>query len=221
MHEFRLPDTTQRVAIVGRTGSGKTQFATWILSNAAFDQQPYIIYDWKRDGLIGQIPYLEEIGLGEVPRHGGLYVVHPLPHDEEAVEQSFAAIWQQENVGLYVDECYMINKNSKWYKACLTQGRSKHIPIINLTQRPVEVSRFMFSESDFYSAFHLNDSRDQDTVNAFMPVDISKRLPQYHSHWYDVGRDASFEMLPAPAAADILTKFNDRLQPDKPARIFI
>lgn len=215
--EFRLPTNKQRVAVIGRTGSGKTQFAAWLLSVAPFDKQPYFIVDYKYDDLLNGSDRIKEIGLTEkLPKQPGLYIVHPHPDQHEDTERFLLRIWEQEHAGLYADEGYMLPPRSPAFQALLTQGRSKRIPAIVLTQRPTWVSRFVFSEADYYAIFHLNDARDRQTIQAFTPrerLDVSDRLPDYHSMWYDVGRDNVFQLKPVPEAAEILERIDSRLGP--------
>ena len=214
-NDFRLPNLQQRVAVIGRTGSGKTRFGIWLLSHAAFDKQPFVVVDYKGDDLIGGIDRMREIGPKEVPKHPGLYVIRPLPNMGEEVENWLWKIWQRENIGLYVDEGYAL-PNKGAFQAILTQGRSKHLPVICLTQRPSWLSRFVFSEADFYAIFHLNDRRDKLTVQAFTPkerMDLKNRLPDYHSYWYDVGRDNVAIIQPVPSDDEILDRIEAKLKP--------
>ena len=74
---FRLPDLSQRVAVIGRTGSGKTMFGAFLLSRAAFDRQPFVIVNYKRDGFLNSIPRVKDIDLKEIPRHPGVYMLQP------------------------------------------------------------------------------------------------------------------------------------------------
>src|SRR5215472_11393497 len=107
--EFRYPNTHQRVVVMGKTGSGKTQFGAWMLSEAPFNRQPYIIVDYKRDALLGATDRIREIGLNELPKHPGLYIVRPLPKiDDENVENWLWRVWRKGRTGLYFDETYMI-----------------------------------------------------------------------------------------------------------------
>lgn len=213
-NKIRLPNDTHRIAIIGKTGSGKTQAAAWHLSNRNFHKIPWVIIDFKLDGLLGELP-AQEIGIKDnPPRKPGLYIVHPLPDQESEVEEFLWKLWAKEDIGLYIDEGYMIG-NSPAFRAILTQGRSKNIPVIVLSQRPVWMSRFVFSESDFYQVFWLNDARDRKTVNAFVPTDINKRLEDFHSIYYDVGDDNLVIMKPVPRRDEIIERFNERLLPKK------
>lgn len=215
MTEFRLPTNSQRTAVIGRTGSGKTQFGAWLLSRSPFDLQPYVMVDFKGEQLFADLDRVREIGLRDVPKKPGLYVIRPLPHQEEEVEEWLWRIWSAENIGLYLDEGYGIPDKGA-FRAILTQGRSKRIPVICLTQRPSWISRYVFSEADFYAVFHLNDHRDRLTVQAFTPkerMNLKNRLPKYHAYWYDVGQDNVFQMQPVPEASEIVDAIDSRLSP--------
>ena len=221
---MRLPNDSQRITIVGRTGSGKTQAAVWQLSLRSFDSRPWIVYDFKRDTLINSIAGATQIDLSDpLPKEPGVYVVHPLPDEIEGVQQHLWKIWAQENVGVYVDEGYMMSTPAQPnppFRALLTQGRSKNIPIIILSQRPVWLDRFVFSESDYYQVFALNDARDRKTITSFVPADLDKKLPDFHSYYYDVGADKLLVIKPVPTADEILSTFAARFDAmkDKGAR---
>jgi hypothetical protein len=97
-----------------------------------------------------------------------------------------------------------------------TTGRSRKIPIISLTQRPVDVTKYNFSEASHHVIFRLTDKCDQDTVRARVPhTEYDRlfrgengRLPRYHSLWYDVDNDRTFEMGPAPHPREIISELS-------------
>lgn len=208
--KLRLPGPTHRTVVVGRTGSGKTQAAVWHLSLQNFDKMPWVIFDYKTDDLINSIDGARHIGMDEVPKQPGIYIVHPLPSENAEVEEYLWKLWAKENIGVYVDEGYMLGDN-KAFESILTQGRSKRIPVIVLSQRPAWITRFVFSEADFFQVFHLNDKRDKKTVEAFLPQNLSARLPDYHSYYYDVGNDALSKFAPVPDADSLLESFDARI----------
>jgi hypothetical protein len=216
-NEFRLPTNRQRVSIFGRTGSGKTQCGAWLLSTAPFDKQPYIMVDYKGDDLLNSIERVEEIGLNEVPKHPGLYRIQPRPEtDDEAMNAWLMKVWQREKTGLYIDEGYMLPKGGA-FDAILTQGRSKNIPCICLTQRPCWISRFVFSEADYYAAFSLNHRGDRQKVREFFPADYDPEasLEEFWFTWYDVGKNNLFRMMPVPHADEIVGRIDERLKPKR------
>jgi hypothetical protein len=213
MAGFRLPRDDQRTVIFGRTGSGKTQYGAWLLSESAFDKRPTVIVDYKGDDLLNSSQYVEEITLNTVPTKPGLYIVHPKPDEDDIVEAWLWKLWAKENIGLYIDEGYMVPDKGA-LRSILTQGRSKHIPAIILSQRPVWITRFAVSEADFYTVFHLNAVKDRKIVEEFLPHKaLDKQLPAYHSKWYDVANNTLLTVGPAPSADAITERFDERLRP--------
>lgn len=212
MQKIKLPNITQRLAVVGRTGSGKTQGAVWNLSKQNFRNFRWYVIDAKMDRLINSIDGAEHISITDnVPKAPGLYITHPTPTDFEnkIVEARLWDIWAQEKCGIFVDEGYMIG-NSPAFRAVLTQGRSKKIPMIILSQRPVWLSQFVFSEADFYQVYKVNRKDDVKTIKGFVPR-YTSNLPAYHSIWHDVGEDITVIMKPVPLEDDILDNFEGKL----------
>lgn len=211
---FRLPDTSSRVSVVGMTGSGKTQFASWLLSEAPFDQIPYIIVNFKNDELLRDIPRNREIGLSEkLPTEPGVYQVYPLPHQEEEIDDFLMRVWAQENTGLFIDEGFMVPRFSKGLSAVLTQGRSKHIPTIIGSQKPFFLNPFVLSQAEFHAIFKLQTPEDIKRMKGYIPNGALQPLPDYHSTWYDVGRDDLVRLGPVPRASAIHERFDERLKP--------
>lgn len=215
----RFPNNTNRTVVIGPTGSGKTVFGMWLLSTLKtldWTRTPVIIFDFKGDELIEELEYVgaaTEIDVrARIPREAGLYIVRPHPHEGDLVDAMLWKIWDRGNIGVFVDEGYMLDK-SKAFAAILTQGRSKKIPVIILAQRPVWLSRFAFSESQYFAIFNLIDERDRKTVQSFVNADISRRRLPYHCLWYDVGGNAgegaAKEFSPVPSVPEIVQVFED------------
>lgn len=170
-----------------------------------------MVYNFKRDRSIDDIPHAKHIELDEIPVKPGVYIVHPTPDQKGEVEAQMWEIWNRENIGVFIDESYMMDRYSPAYGALLTQGRSKRIPMINLSQRPAWVHPFMLSESDFYAVFRLQHKRDRKTVQEFIPHNLEGRLPEFYSHYYDVGHNKYTPLRPVPSIEHIYATFDRRL----------
>lgn len=219
---FEPPRPNERTTVLGRTGSGKTQLATWLLSISDFHHKPWIIVDFKRDVLLNSVDRIKEIGLHEtIPDKPGIFIVHPDPDDEDAIENFLRNVWRSEDVGIYFDELYMI-PDGKGFRGLLTQGRSKNIPVISLSQRPAWVPKFVFTEAENFSIFHLQHHDDRKRVEAFIPDDkglnLRKRLPDFHSRWYSVRTDSVHVLGPVPDAQTLATRLDERLKTINPPK---
>jgi hypothetical protein len=214
---MRLPSDSQRHAIYGQTGSGKTVAGLWALEKRSWTKKPWVIIDLKRDPMIRSIPRLEEVEItSKPPRHAGLYVTRPTPGQEEELSRFFWDVWRREKTGLFVDESAMIDRFDKGWKALLTQGRSKQIPIIGLTQRPSWLSPWFMSQVDFHQVLFIQSPDDFDTLYRWVPGLRPTRL-NFHSQYYDVGHDELTLLKPVPNEAEILDRF-DRKMPRPVAR---
>lgn len=211
---MRLPNDTERHAIVGTTGSGKTVFGLWALSHRNYDQKPWVIIDFKREPQIGAIPHLEEFGIDDaVPDEPGLYAVRPTPYDIDTggVSDLLMRIYEQENTGVFIDEGYMIRPMDRGLRALLTQGRSKHIPMICLAQRPAHISPFLLSESEFKSVFYLEHPADIDRINEWMPACDPSKLPDHHSLYYQREGRQLKRLAPCEPMDKVYERFDRRL----------
>lgn len=197
---FVLPGATDRTVIVGLTGSGKTIGAGWLLSQQNFNKRPWVIIDFKNEELWDRVGYppIRRLKIGEMPGRLGLYLMSVNPGQEEDLEDWLWKVWRHENIGLLCDEVALIPKGNA-YKAIMRQGRSKRIPVISCTQRPVGVDREVFSESLYKMIFNLEDRRDEKIVEEFTrgyPAGLN--LPPYWSYWYDGKQRRSFILRPVP-----------------------
>ena len=211
--KYQLPDDTQRLTVIGATGSGKTHAALWHLSMRNFDEKPWIIYDFKNEEMINSIEGLQDIGFDTpIPSRAGLYVLHAMPDQDVEISEHMMRIWAHEDVGVFIDEAYMVGNNNRGFRYLLTQGRSKHIPMIILQQLPVWVDRFVFSESDFFRVFRLQNSQDMKKVQEFIPYNLEERLPEFYSYYYEVKRNKVFKLGPVPDREAILDTFYTKLR---------
>jgi len=125
-------------------------------------------------------------------------------------------IWANGRTGVYVDEGYMIPNKERWFRALLTQGRSKHIPMIVLSQRPVDMDLYVFSEADFIQSFDLNYDKDCQRVEQYMkrrnaPALDFDALKRYQSFYYDVAEKQLVILNPVANREAILSTIHAKL----------
>jgi hypothetical protein len=213
----KFPGPEDRTAVIGRTGSGKTTAAAWHLSGKDFERQPWLIVDTKGDPFLNRIRQIEgvkTIGVLDTPGDNGLYIVSPLPAEQIELDAMFRRIWEKQNCGVYIDEGYMI-ETTDGLNALLTQGRTRRIPMIILSQRPAWITKFVFSEADYVQLFNLQRLEDRKNVAGLVPVDKNYRLAKYCSYWYNVADDDLREFLPVPSNAVILDTFRAKFPPEQ------
>lgn len=218
--EWEFPTVNNRTMILGSTGSGKTNQFLWLLLYQPFHMQPYVIFDYKRDEHIAKIDRARQIGLNELPRYPGLYVVRPMPDtDDDAVLGWLRAAWAKRNIGLCFDEALMLPQHGGALQSVFVQGRSLKIPILCLSQRPVDLHRTAFSEASYISIFQLNDARDYETVRKWVPRfqrEWVENLPEHNSIWYVQRTRKTYHMAPVPNWETLPERINARL----PSRIY-
>lgn len=209
---FTLPGGADRTVVMGATGTGKTTFGAWLLSRQRFDLRPWVIVDYKGEILFDKIgdPPLRYLKMGRLPKKKGLYVLQPRPDEEEAMEDWLWEVWRRENIGIFCDEVSLLPHKSA-FQAILRQGRSKLIPVIACTQRPVDVERELFTESQYMSIFRLQDERDYKVVKGFTgraPIEVpitngQGQVSKRWSYWYDVAQHKLFTLRPVPPPDNI------------------
>jgi hypothetical protein len=229
---MRLPTNKNRVMINGRNGSGKTQAAVWLLSQANFTTAPFIVLNQKCTAIIDAIPGAHHVDNKFRPKKPGIYIYHHIPDkDDDDLEDLLWYVWSKGGMGVYLDEGYMINPRSPALNALYTQGREKKIPMITLSQRPTMLSRFAISESNFFMLFHMVDKKDRERVQGYIPTQLeplmhseagtARALPEFHSLYYDVDKNTLEILLPVPDEETIMQIFHDRQNLSKKRNVLI
>ena len=213
----RLPDDSERLVVLGHTGSGKTFAGAYNLARRSWNEIPWFIMDAKRDALLGDIG-AEVFDIRKKPtRHAGLYRV---PFDEGTDDAILERFMRQvcdtvrggkrQGAGLFFDEGYSVPKGSPAFRKILTQGRSLRIPCIINSQRPVWMDRYAWSEASIIQYFHLTDDDDRKTVRRFSKIPTEQRLPRFHSYWWQVSEQHTFKLQPVPDRDSIRALFRER-----------
>jgi hypothetical protein len=213
---FRLPGGDSRTTLIGATGTGKTTAGVWLLAKQRFDKRPWIVLDFKEEALFDAVgmPPIQAIGLSDkMPKRAGLYLVSPRPGQEDLLEAFLWRLFDRANIGLFVDEASLMPDRNA-FRAILQQGRSRRIPVIACTQRPVEVKRGLFSEASYFGVFRLQDRRDYKVIEGFVPADLAAPLPgPHHWRWYDVAQNELLTLAPVPSPAHVAAELRDAVPP--------
>jgi Type IV secretion-system coupling protein DNA-binding domain len=220
---FYLPRNDEHTAVVGRNGTGKTALGAYLLATKNLAKETWIVLDYKGEEIFAALTKARSITLNDVPQEPGLFIISLRPDLEDETEEWLWKIWGHNNIGVYVDEGYMLpNIDKGAYQALLTQGRSKRNPTITLTQRPVKISPFVFSEASHVVVFDLNAKHDRKTVEdrtgegfmSWLPSEYALTgLPRYHARWYGVKTDSRWIATPVPEPKKIVKLLDDQLKP--------
>lgn len=209
---FTLPGAADRTVVIGGTGTGKTVFGCWLLSTQRFDKRPWVCIDFKGEVLFDQVgdPPMRDLTLSQSPTKTGLFRLRINPGQEDAFENWLWKMWQRENVGLFCDEFSLVPQRSAM-KAILRQGRSKLIPVIACTQRPVDCDREVFTEATYVSVFRLDDVRDAKIIKGFTrDAAIDETLPPHWSFWYDKAKTNLTRLRPCPNPETLVRTLKER-----------
>lgn len=215
---FNWPRTDQHSTLIGMNGSGKSVFAAHMVSCAPLDRMPYILIDYKDEELFNSVDRARYLDFKDAPREPGFYILKAEPSkDDDRVNEFLYRQLKAEKRGLIYDEGFSI-PNKGAMETIYMQGRSKHVPVITLTQRPSWLTRYAFTENSYLCYFRLTDREDQKTLRRWLPPnepiwDFDRDLPKYHARWYDNQQNASFILAPAPDPETILEKFEEKLKP--------
>lgn len=189
----------EHALIVGMSGSGKSVAAATLVCHLskAYPQAGVLIINHKKDETIDSIlPPTRKLP-GKLKR-GGKYNLHPLIQKDDAeIERLLEQVHKQGNWIVYIDEGYMISPRSYMLMALYTQGRSKKISVITLSQRPTWISRFAVTEASVIQVFNLNGKDDVKTLENNIRsrdknylLDTVDKLERYSSFvWYSKKRE--------------------------------
>jgi hypothetical protein len=210
--EISLPNDSDRTLFVGATGSGKTQAAVWLLSIRLQPNRRHFVLDFKGEELFGQLDLTPWPINSELPTEPGVYWIRILPGEETLVSQFFLNCYNTTDILIFTDEGYMLPYQDRWVRACLTQGRSKRIEMITLSQRPVRMDVFFLSEASFMGVFRLNVKDDRKRVSEYMDGLEIPRLPRFHWLWYDVADNSHVVFEPVPTQEILIDAFREEVE---------
>jgi hypothetical protein len=201
-----IPSDSERMFICGRTGSGKTTEALYQLAQRSIDTMVWVIISFKPDPLLRGVPVTAPLSLGDpVPELPGLYIAEGTIEDAAPggpLDRFLREALERGNVGIVLDEVYVVGQRCVPLHLLLMQGRSSNNPLVMISQRPAWVDPWAKSESEYFVVFQQQLPDDVDNLNRFCPsfdFEALARAGRHHSYFYNA-RDRQIEMQ-APCAA--------------------
>jgi len=196
---FKIKET-ERVLIAGTTGSGKSELEKALLTN----RHNVVVHDPKAEFELDKARYvtnphnLGDLRVGD-PRP---IIYQPEPHynNYETNDMFFRWVYYRKNTTLAIDEltaAFRLGAPNTWLTACIVQGRSRHISMFALTQRPSKIPIEILSESTHRFMFEMEWMDDVKRMSGLMKMDykeLLKGLPGPYDFWY---RNRSDKELPA------------------------
>ncbi len=204
-------DPGRRATIAGKTGTGKSTLAVWLLERSP---QSWIILNPKHTAAYRKLPdsiIFRRFDAGKIRSalRRYKYVSLNFSNDEADPEFLDAVIdWLHndiKNVGLCADELYTLHSASgragDGLIGWLTRGRELKQSFLGLTQRPAWISRFLFSEADFVGSMKLTREDDRKRmVQETGRREFANRLQGHQWLWYNDAADDITLYGPVPVS---------------------
>jgi hypothetical protein len=202
-----------RTIVSGRTGSGKTSLARFLMRHQRTPQR-WVILNPKHTGGYRQLPDAKILDGWNAKRFQKTiekhrYVILNFRTQELHPDFMDAVLLYihetYDNIGICADELYYLHRNGEagdGLIGILTRGRERKQTFLGLVQRPKRISLFSFSEADYIVGMALNLEGDRKRmVEATGDGRFIESLPKYHWLWYEVDADSSQRWGPVPLAA--------------------
>ena len=194
----------KRALALGRTGSGKTTGAAWLLSRSPGN---WVVLNVKYDELLTRLGPDTHMDVGTVlaeKRPARVRVIHPATFEQGELDDFVAELGESRApIGLMVDEMLYLSKGNgqagPGLIGWLTRGRARHQSFIGATQRPAAITNFAYSEADFFAVYDLKLARDWAKIREFTGRDLADDRRAHRWAWYDVAADRKTEYGPVPA----------------------
>jgi hypothetical protein len=202
----------QHMALVAKSGSGKTTFAReilalrdWVVVFGTKIRDPDLFEEFQRQGYV--VKHTWSPFDTSNPR---VIFAPPLPSptkegraaQAEAFRRVLIELFQLErgNWTVYFDEIHYLTKDLNLQTEIDTlylQGRALGITLVAATQRPRQVPRNMFAQSDWFGFWRVPNSEDRVSASQlvggqeYVAREAMEVLPQYEMLLVDSVRDVA------------------------------
>ncbi len=195
----------ERWFIVGKTGSGKSVFARYILRQWMRSHWPILIIDPKHG--YDQFAEEPEAATLERPWRGWdetapvcIYQpTMPARHDPDLDALLFMVL-EHGNIVVEIEDTYgMMNAQSapEGYMALITQGRAKGVSVLTLSQRPIGVPDVAMSQADHIVIFRqLGPANIKRMADFTQDQSTTYPLRRYEFRYWNEEMDRSRKFAP-------------------------
>lgn len=191
--------SSNRVFICGKTGSGKTTLARELckgLNRLVVLDSKATLTDWGLDDW-GDKRYRRKFA----KRGGRLRALAPIHEDPlEYWIEVLSWIWEQGNITCYIDELFAVvpprSNPPHILNSLYTRGREFGIGMWASTQRPASVPLMTISESEFYLMFRLSLGDDRKRMAEFMTDAVLEPIKDVHGFYFMRAQDDAPTYIP-------------------------
>ncbi len=166
------------MALVGTTGSGKTELARFLLAHGG---ERVLVLDPKHEFALEDFEVKRKLPL---LKEQWKTIFRPGPDDDTKMAKLVLECHKRGNCRIYNDEAATVNdvfpKTTKVLDNLARTGRSRNVSLWSTTQRPRWVPKTFFTESEVWFVFTLRDPADRKQVAGIVGPEASERLSMYH-----------------------------------------
>jgi hypothetical protein len=214
-NEFNLPEmrTNDRIAVFGRTGTGKSILAHFLFKSIKLGQDKdgnptnwRLAIDISDSIMDDSLTFFnpDEIPFGS---SGSLRYVPNVETMEADINRLYLNIMEQGSTWVWMDEANEVSSAHKTIygmRRVLLQGRKSQIGHCAVTPRPVDINKSIITQSEHLFIFPLTDSDDRMRISRNIGMSIDEfeltmaALEDYGYLWFSVRSGLLLEMPPLP-----------------------
>lgn len=191
MSEKVVIQSNDRVAVVGKTGSGKT----YLVKNLIWERfNSVIFYDWKwqhykelNAPVVHTIEDVED-ALND-PQMANKFVYAPKRKGLDVWNRLCYLAWEETNIHLIADELKGVYQQNGWvagitdyHENIMTRGRQRGVGMTNVSQRPKGIPLETMSEAEHLFVFKLNLRDDRNRIGEIVGSEHQEQARTLSGH---------------------------------------